>query len=474
MLYSNDKSIKGEEKLVGLILGYQRNQIDFISIKAILDSRVQSQDDWSSLNKYDSDLSNSLGRDGQLKFQQKQVTNKSKKILEVVEEKRKGKSSNNICAKGASALGSALANFANLTHLILGLGYNQIGAQGASALSSGLANCSNLTNLTLYLSIIACEHEEKIYQSTLTNQVISEIKIIVEKEPLKSDYYLYKTFITSTKILDVTYNQFKAVSKQDKSEILPEINPFQFDKIISYFKGFVAEAFIISLPDNLDIICIILMSQMRANQLSRAEQCNIDFKFNYSLRGFYQMGAVSMQDEILGENRIGAYFLVNPKAQIVYERMLQSFIDCLKNKFSVSLKIKIAIMDMEISLQNAWKNKIGSQIRSCFFHVVKNIWEHASDYGLKKKNLLFYTSLIINNLKVALHIQEYEEKIKFITNMQQVLLEQNIYDKPKDKLDTYYKFLSKITSIYIDKNSTFSKNLTYQQYLLNPQDPLNK
>ncbi|KAL4469832.1 hypothetical protein ABPG72_013575 [Tetrahymena utriculariae] len=58
---------------------------------------------------------------------------------------------NQIGDAGASGLGFALAQCANLSNLTLNLRYNKIGHSGASGLGSALAQCTNLQNLTLDL-----------------------------------------------------------------------------------------------------------------------------------------------------------------------------------------------------------------------------------------------------------------------------------------------------------------------------------
>ncbi|EWS71419.1 hypothetical protein TTHERM_001394380 (macronuclear) [Tetrahymena thermophila SB210] len=59
---------------------------------------------------------------------------------------------NEIGDKGASGLGSGLANCINLSNLTLDITSNKIGEKGASDLGSGLANCINLSNLTLNIN----------------------------------------------------------------------------------------------------------------------------------------------------------------------------------------------------------------------------------------------------------------------------------------------------------------------------------
>ena len=102
-----------------------------------------------------------------------------------------------------------------------------------------------------------------------------------------------------------------------------------------------------------------------------------------------------------------------------------------------------------------------SKLRSCYFHLVKAWWSHANKQGLRKKNVVEITKLIIQSFKMAVHIDDIEIKKSFIKDVNRIFFIENFWDLEKEMLGTFASFFDKILELYFTENSFFSQFIDY-------------
>lgn len=155
-----------------------------------------------------------------------------------------------------------------------------------------------------------------------------------------------------------------------------------------------------------------------------------------------------------------AWIIINSKKEILYSRMFEALKFSLNTLFHYDFQnIKKRIMsDMEISLQQSIEKSFPKSIlKSCFFHYVKNLWEHSKKLGLKKKNNYKWLSIFISNFKIAVHIKDKNLQTYLVNQVEKQFIERNHFSLDEICLVKLGEFFTYIKKTYFDQNSFFSR-----------------
>jgi len=212
-------------------------------------------------------------------------------------------------------------------------------------------------------------------------------------------------------------------------------------------------------------VALIFFSSFGAKRLAENRTCCVDGTFKFCPLGFYQLVSIISINEETNQYIPCCYILMNSKTQQLYAQCISLILTRLKVVYNCTWEPPVLIMDMELGLQNAFKCIFPkSEIRSCYFHFVKALWTHAATFGIKRSNLIKKTRILIQNLKIACHINGFPKIQGFLEVVKKILITENHLDISGNK-SAYIKYFNHIKKIYFNENSPFSKHLNHSQFL---------
>lgn len=251
------------------------------------------------------------------------------------------------------------------------------------------------------------DHMSRTYSTSIR---ITDIKTLEEKinqDPMKPLPALYEEVTRAGSGFTYSYGTFKFLADQIKQKFFPKLNQAQLFELMGdeKFQGFY-QCFLQGECKNIRVknqeIALIFFNKFGAKRLSENRIFCIDGTFKYCPIGFYQLVSIVSLDEQTNQYVPCCYILMNSKTEQLYFQTFMLIKARLKAVYGYDWIAEVSIMDMELGLQNAFKKTFpDSEIRSCYFHYVKALWSHAANFGLKKKELIRKTRILIQNLKVA-------------------------------------------------------------------------
>lgn len=163
-------------------------------------------------------------------------------------------------------------------------------------------------------------------------------------------------------------------------------------------------------------------------------------------------------DEISGLYVPAFWALMNSKKRQLYDSVFSN----LKSLVSNEMKTEIFYGDFETAnLLSIEKNFPGSQIKCCYFHLLQ-WWRTANKMGLKQNNVKFFTRIVIENFKIAVHIKEKTMRSKFLNNVNKVIFEENKLKLDEFQMKQLKQFYKSVMRTYFDDHSYFSKFINHR------------
>ena len=197
----------------------------------------------------------------------------------------------------------------------------------------------------------------------------------------------------------------------------------------------------------------LFFSHFQMLTLSTSKLILVDATFKSAPPGFYQILTIIPIDQKINLAIPVAYALMQTKDSVQYEAIFDQVINSFKEK-KMDIRPSIIICDFEYRVHKSLRSKFpSSQIRGCYFHLVKNWWKKCQDLGLKAKSELPMMRDIVFKLKVLVHLPS-DVREKYFTIIK------NLY--PKDFTLAKSFAYTCISNWYVeDHPANFAKALDY-------------
>jgi hypothetical protein len=82
--------------------------------------------------------------------------------------------------------------------------------------------------------------------------------------------------------------------------------------------------------------------------------------------------------------------------------------------------------------------------------------------GLKQNNVKFFTRIVIENFKIAVHIKEKTMRSKFLNNVNKVIFEENKLKLDEFQMKQLKQFYKSVMRTYFDDHNYFSKFINHR------------
>ena len=126
------------------------------------------------------------------------------------------------------------------------------------------------------------------------------------------------------------------------------------------------------------------------------------------------------------------------KREISYDYAFSTLTQSLENH-KLTTRVKEMMTDFEPGLRNSLANHFPQvTIHGCYFHFCKALWAKASILGLRKKNLLTDTKILIFLVKILAHISNNEDRKLFWLNTKEFYSEKSAFKQFLQYIERYW------------------------------------